>query len=97
MITKTIRIPEDLSRKIKYRAKNEDIDESSAIRQLIKLGLREYAVDLYKNRRITLREAAELADVSLREMLDILTEHGIKGNITLKQQQKSIKHAEKLV
>jgi predicted HTH domain antitoxin len=97
MITKTIRIPEDLSRKISYRAKNEDIDESSAIRQLIKLGLREYAVDLYKNRRITLREAAEVADVSLREMLDILMEHGIKGNVTLKQQQKSIKHAEKLV
>lgn len=59
--------------------------------------MREYAINLYKERRITLREAAELADVSLREMLDILIEHGIKGNVALKQQQKSIKHVENLL
>jgi hypothetical protein len=44
MITKTIRLPEDLSARIVYRAKKEDVDESDAIRQLIRLGLREYAV-----------------------------------------------------
>ncbi len=73
------------------------MDESAAIRQLIKLRLREYAVNLYKDRKITLREASELADVSLREMLDLLMEHGIKGNVTLKQQQKSQEYIEKLL
>jgi len=51
MITKTIRLPEDLSARIGYRAKKEDVDESDAIRQLIKLGLREYAVNLYRDRK----------------------------------------------
>jgi predicted HTH domain antitoxin len=96
MITKTIRLPESLSAKINYRARKEDVDESDAIRQLIKLGLREYAVNLYKDRKMTLREASELADVSVREMLDLLMEHGIKGNITLKQQQRALEHVEGL-
>ncbi|MDP2840987.1 MAG: UPF0175 family protein [Candidatus Methanoperedens sp.] len=97
MITKTIRLPEDLSARTGYRAKKEDVDESDAIRQLIKLGLKEYAVNLFRDRKATLREASELADVSLREMLELLMEHGIKGNVTLKQQQRSLEYVEKLL
>ncbi len=54
-------------------------------------------VNLYRDRKITLREASELADVSLREMLDLLMEHGIKGNVTLKQQHKSQDYVERLL
>ncbi len=45
---------------------------------------------------MTLREASELADVSLREMPELLMEHGIKGNVTLKQQQRSLEHVERM-
>ncbi len=90
-------MPEDLSARIGYRAKKEDIDESDAIRQLIKIGLKEYAVNLYRDKKVTLREASELADISLREMLDLLMKHGIKGNVTLKQQQKSLEYVERLL
>jgi hypothetical protein len=55
MITKTIRLPEDLSERISYRAKKEDIEESVAIIQILKLGLREYAVNLYRDKKATLR------------------------------------------
>ncbi len=57
--------------------------------------MREYAVNLYRDRKVTLREASELADVSAREMLDLLMEHGIKGNVTMKQQQKSLEYVER--
>jgi predicted HTH domain antitoxin len=97
MITKTIRLPEDVSERISYRAKKEDIEESVAIRQLIKLGLRAYAVNLYRDKKATLRDACELADVSLREMLELLMEHGIKGNISFKQQQRSLEYMESLL
>ncbi len=97
MITKTIRLPEDLSVRIGYRAKKEDVDESDAIRQLIRLGLREYAVNLYRDRKMTLREASELADVSPIEMLDLLMEHGVKGNVSLKQQQRSLEFVQKML
>ncbi len=54
-------------------------------------------VNLYRDRKITLRKASGLVDLSLREMLDLLMEHGIKGNVTLKQQQKSLEYVERLL
>ncbi|SNQ59411.1 UPF0175 family protein [Candidatus Methanoperedens nitratireducens] len=54
-------------------------------------------INFYRDGKITLREASELADVSLREMLDLLMEHRIKGNVTLKQQQKSLEYVERLL
>lgn len=54
-------------------------------------------VNLYRDRKITLRKASGLVDLSLREMLDLLIEHGIKGNVTLKQQQKSLEYVDRLL
>jgi len=47
-------------------------------------------VELYKREKITLGEAAELSGVSLRRMLDILAEHGVKGNVKMKQQIRAL-------
>ncbi len=74
----------------------EDVDESTAIRQLIRLGVIWYAVNLYKIGKITLSEAAELSNVSLRKMLDILEERGVKGNVTMKQQIRALDYAKNL-
>jgi len=74
----------------------EDVDESTAIRQLMRLGVMWYAVNLYKIGKITLSEAAELSNVSLRKMLDILEEHGVKGNVTMRQQIRALDYARNL-
>jgi len=87
---KTVRIPERLLKVIRRRAKAEDVDESTAIRQLISIGAKNYAVDLYRDGKITLKEASEIADVTVREMIDILLDRGIKGNVRLDQQKKAI-------
>lgn len=55
-----------------------------------------YVIDLYKAGMITLEEAAELSGVSLRRMLDILAEHGVKGNVKMKQQVKALDYAKSL-
>jgi len=78
-----------------YRVKIEDVDESTAIRQFIRLGVMWYVVELYKAGKITLGEAAELSGVSLRRMLDILAEHGVKGNVKKDQQIKALNYAKK--
>lgn len=96
METKTVRLTDDLLKGVSYHAKMENMDEYNAIKQLIKLGLIEYAVNLYKIGKITLSEAAEVSNISLRKMLDILEEHGIKGNVTMKQQIKALDYAKKL-
>lgn len=96
METKTVHLTGDLLKGVSYRTRSEDVDESTAIRQLIRLGVLGYAVNLYKIGKITLSEAAELSNVSLRKMLSILEEHGVNGNITMKQQIKALDYAKNL-
>jgi predicted HTH domain antitoxin len=96
MIEKTINLTEDILKGVLYRTKMEDVDESTAIRQFIKLGVMWYVVELYKMGKITLGEAAELSGVSLRRMLDLLAEHGVKGNIKMNQQVKALDYAKNL-
>ena len=93
METKTVRLTEDLLKGVSYRAKMEDVDESTAIRQFIRLGVMWYVVELYKRGKITLGEATELSGISLRRMLDILAEHGVKGNVRMNQQVKALNYA----
>ena len=96
METKTVHLTGDLLKGVSYRTVREDVDESTAIRQLIRLGVEGYAVNLYKIGKITLSEAAELSNVSLRGMLDILEEHGVKGNVAMKQQIRALEYARNL-
>lgn len=92
MRSKTLRLADDILKAVSYRVKAEDVDEATAMRQLLKLGIKEYAVKLYKEGKITLQEAAELSNVSVRKMLDVLLEHGIKGNVRIDQQKKALEY-----
>ncbi len=87
---KSLRIPDDLLKSARYLARRERLDESTAIRQLISLGTTEYAVRLYREGKITLNEAAELARATPREMIEVLLEHGVKGNVTVSQAKKAL-------
>ena len=87
---KSLRLPPDLLRSIRYRARRERMDVSTAIRQLISLGAADYAVDLYRNGKVTLNEAADVAGLTTREMIEVLWEHGVKGNVTAAQQRKGL-------
>jgi len=55
---KSLRLPEDLLRAVRYLARRERLDESTVILQLIALGTSEFAVRLYREWKITLNEAA---------------------------------------
>ena len=96
METRNVRLNNDVLKGVSYRAKMEDVDENTAIRQLMKLGLVLYAANLYKIGKITHSEAAELSNVSVRKMLDILEGSGIKGNLAMKQQIKALEYAKML-
>lgn len=89
-IAMTTRLPPSIVKGIRYRTRKEGVDESTALRQLLRYGLQEYAIRLYKQGQISLREAANLGNVSVRDMIDILAEHGVKGNIQYDTQIKSL-------
>jgi len=92
---KTVRLPKSLIKAILHRVRIEKVDESTAIRQLLALGVEDYVVKLYREGKVTLGEASTLASMSPREMIDILLAHGAKGNIRLDQQRKAIEFINK--
>jgi predicted HTH domain antitoxin len=72
----TARLKMELLKEIQEIAKEESIDRSSAIQKLLKIGLKKYrmekAINLYRDGKVTLWKAAEIAAVSLREMMETI-------------------------
>ena len=83
MITKSIRMPEDLldADAIMIVEKEEKIEETTAIRKLIKIGYETYITDLYKAGKLTLADISRYLDISQIEALELLLNRGVKGNI----------------
>ena len=77
----TTRIPEDDEEILSELEGEMSADRSEVLRRLISQGLDDWrterALDQLRDRGITLRKAAELADVSYVEMLTLATEEGI--------------------
>lgn len=96
-IAKTTRLPLPLVKGIKYRTRREQVDESTALRQLLGLGLQEYAIRLYQQGSISLREAAELCNLSTRDMLELFMDRGAGGNVQYDTQKRSLEIIGKFV
>jgi predicted HTH domain antitoxin len=81
MKTVTTRIPEDDEEALAELEGELSADRSTVLRRLIRQGLadwrRERALDQLRDHSVTLRKAAELADVSYVEMLTLAAEEGI--------------------
>jgi predicted HTH domain antitoxin len=84
MKVKSLRIPEDLDKAIDYVAKSEKLEKTQSLRKLTRLGFEFYAAKSYERGKLTLREAANLLNLTLSETIDILSETGVKGNIKAK-------------
>ncbi len=86
MKTVTTRIPEDDEELLAELEAELSADRSEVLRRLIRAGLddwrRERALEQLREHAITLRTAAELADVSYVEMLSLAAEAGIDVGYT---------------
>ncbi|MDN3515752.1 MAG: hypothetical protein NG747_15320 [Candidatus Brocadia sp.] len=81
MKTKSIRIPKDMMAAIELVEKEEKIEESTAMRKLMRIGFETYIGNLYKQGKVTLREAARLLKLSQIETMNLFLDAGIKGNL----------------
>jgi predicted HTH domain antitoxin len=79
--TKSIRIPKEMAEAIAVVEKEEQIEESTAMRKLIRMGFETYVGNLYRDGRITLRRASQLLRRSHSEVIDLFMDAGIKGNL----------------
>ncbi len=94
------RIPEDIEKKIIWYSEKEKVGRTIALRKILEIGLKEikleYALDLYQKGKITLMKAAEIAELSLWEILDIVRERKIPMYYTLEDIEKDLEIAIRL-
>ena len=81
MKTLSIRIPDDMMSALQLVGKEEKIEPSTAMRKLIRIGYASYVGSLYRQGKVTLRDAAALLDLNQIETLDLFLDAGISGNL----------------
>ena len=81
MVTTSVRLPKEIVEEIEKLSKEEGIDKGTLIRKLIAESLREYkikrALELYKEGKVSLWKAAEIAGITYREALEELKKRNI--------------------
>jgi len=94
LVTIGVRIPEEILKELEESAKEENTDKSTVIRRFILEGLREYrrerAARLYRVRRVSIDGAAELAGLTVREMVDYLIKRGYKSSYSYEDLEKEM-------
>jgi len=93
----TVRLPkEDLEIVNQISIKNKK-DRSTTIRELVEQGKIYFAITQYKEGKISIGKAAEIAGLNISEMIDLLEKLGIESNIELEDYLEGEKLAEKLI
>ena len=81
-----LRTPRKVMDLVDLRTKEEHVDKSTALRQLIHRGAQDYVMELYQKGRVSLSRAAELLDISTFDVLRLAkeipgpTEEQLKGS-----------------
>lgn len=95
-----VRLSPEEVKAIEERAKEAAVDKSTALRQLLKLGIKQFnlerALDLYKQGKISLGKAAEIANISIWEMMDIMKERGISLDLGKDDFEKGVENIKRV-
>ncbi|AKG91211.1 Uncharacterized protein family {UPF0175} [Geoglobus ahangari] len=95
----SVRVGSELERKIRKLIELEKSDKSSAVRRALERGveeeLKKVALELYMSRKVSLAKAAEIAEVSVREMMEYLKERGVPLNLTVEELRRDFEEAMK--
>jgi hypothetical protein len=81
MRAKALRLPDNLMDVVKFAEKREKIDEPTTLRKFLRLGAEKYVADSYSRGEVTLREAADILDVTTRYALELFWDMGLTGNV----------------
>jgi predicted HTH domain antitoxin len=88
-VTLSTRLAKEEARKIDELAANLGLDRGAVLKQLIRKGLKqiqiETALDGYRHGTITLSRAAEIAELTLRDILLRLPEESIELNYDVRE------------
>ena len=74
-------MPDDLLDAIALVEKEEKIEETTAVRKLIKIGYEAYLAELYETGKLSLADIARRLHITQIEAIDMLLQKGIRGNL----------------
>lgn len=84
-----VRLPKHLLELADLRAEDEQVDRSTALRQLLYAGATGYVLELLRKGRISLSKAAELLNCSTLAILEKSRERGVVFGATQEQYEKA--------
>lgn len=89
------RVEKEILQEIEKISKKRGVDRSVIIREMLKEGIKEFklkeALELLRERKITIWRAAKMAEVTYREILDSLKQHNISFPVTTEEIKCEIK------
>ncbi len=88
-ISYPLRLPRKLMQLVELRTKEEYVDKSTALRQLVYKGAEDYVIELYKEGHLSLSKAAELLDKSVYDIIQVARRKGLETGATDEQQRVS--------
>ena len=93
-VTLSTRLDKEEARKIDLLAANLGLDRGAVLKQLIRKGLKEIqietALDAYRRGTITLSRAAEIAELTLRDILLRLPEESVELNYDVEELRRDL-------
>jgi len=92
-----LRIPIEIIHLAKLRAKDEYIDQTTALRQLLHLGAEEYLLTLIQKGRLSVSLGAEILKIPVQDIYRLAEKHGTHLGANPEQQLKSESTLKKLV
>ncbi len=99
MVTTSVRLPKEVVEEIRKLSEEEGIDKGTLIRKLIAESLREYKIkrvlELYREGKVSLWKAAEVAGITYREALEELRKRNIPFRYGLEDLESDIAWAMK--
>ena len=82
-----LRLDEDLIKEFEELAKEENLDRSALVRKILIEGLQQerlnFALQKYMLKEISIERAAEIAKISIHEIILKMSQLGITSNLTL--------------
>ena len=94
-MTVTLDIPANIDIILNLRSREEHIDKMTVLRQMLHEGAESYLVHRYSHGKISKEKLAELLDLDIYEVNELLDKYGIRTNVSYKRFTRGIELAEK--
>ncbi len=90
-----VRLAPEIFRVVEEVAQEEHTDKSHALRDLILFGKKkrseQRAIELYRSGKISVDKAADIAELTVSEMMFLLTREGVKSEESFSEYKKGLK------